>query len=78
MSLCDDHSERQIPHDYTRCPIKEDLDDLKGQVAALRGSVDNLLIVFNGAKGVIVTLKWLIGIAGGVAALWASSHIDKP
>ena len=81
MSPCDNHSgnsDTSAGCDYTRCPIKVDLDDLKEQVRALRASVDNLLTAFNGARGVIVTLKWLAGIAGGLAALWAAMHAGRP
>lgn len=49
----------------------EEIRALRREVAELRGSVQDLVIAWNTAQGVVRFFKWLGGIATAATALWA-------
>ena len=64
-------AERDAEAQVERALMARDIVELRGDVAAVRADVAELVALFKGAKAVVRAVKWIGGLGAGVAAIWA-------
>jgi len=57
--------------------MSSEIQQLREEVAALRGDIQVLLDAWRTAKGVVTFVKWLGGVATAVTAMWTLIKVGK-
>lgn len=62
----------QRPNNIVHLEIK--VEALSKEVAELNKSIEGLLDAWRASRGLLSVIRWLAGIASGMAVIWAAWH----
>ena len=52
--------------------LSREVASLKNEVVELNRSIEGLLDAWKASRGMLSIIKWLAGVAGGIAVIWAA------